>query len=165
LGFNAFDRNQANFDEVGLKMGRLLISRENDIIPILNFGIEAKYRPYFADRYIMIPERREDRELCADLVKVQWEIEPEKSQSEWAILEDISPSGVCLEIENPIPPGTVVSLEFPKDRCQARVVYCRFDEVKYLIGLEFEQGYRWSRRRFKPQHLIQFRLRKVSKSQ
>jgi hypothetical protein len=113
----------------------------------------------------MIPERREDRELCADLVKVQWKTESETAQSEWAILEDISSLGACLEIENPIPPDTVISLEFPKDRCQARVVYCRFDEVKYLLGVEFEQGYRWSRRRFKPEHLIQFRLRKVRKGQ
>lgn len=113
----------------------------------------------------MIPERREDRELCADLVRVQWKTESETSQSEWAILEDISPSGACLEIEKPIQPGTQISLEFPTDHCQARVVYCRFDEVKYLLGVEFEQGYRWSRRKFKPRHLLQFRLRKVGKNQ
>jgi len=113
----------------------------------------------------VIPDRREDRELCADLVKVQWKTESGTTQSEWAILEDISPSGACLEIEKPIPPDSIISLEFPTDRCEARVVYCRFDEVKYLLGVEYEQGYRWSRRKFKPRHLIQFRLRKVRKNQ
>jgi hypothetical protein len=109
-------------------------------------------------------ERREDRDLCADLVKVQWNTESDLIYTQWAILEDISPSGACLEIEEPIPPDTIVSLQFETDSCQARVKYCRKDKVKYLLGVEFEQGYRWSRRRFKPQHLIQFRLRKVDKS-
>ncbi|MBN2321596.1 MAG: PilZ domain-containing protein [Acidobacteria bacterium] len=113
----------------------------------------------------MIPERREDRELCADLVKVQWKTESGKTKCEWGILEDISPSGACLEMEKNIKPDTLISMEFPTDRCQARVIYCRFDKVKYLMGVEFEQGYRWSRRKFKPRHLIQFRLRKVAKSE
>ena len=109
-------------------------------------------------------ERREDRELCADLVKVRWKTESGPVQSEWAILEDISPSGACLGFEEPIPPDTIITLQFPKDRCQARVRYCKFDRTSYLLGVEFEQGYRWSRRKFKPDHLTQFRLRKVPKS-
>jgi hypothetical protein len=110
------------------------------------------------------PNRREDRDLCADLVKLQWDPESGSTYCEWAILEDISPLGACLEVEAPIPTGTIVSLQFTTDCCQARVKYCRFDKVKYLLGVEFEQGYRWSRRRFKPEHLIQFRLRNVCKS-
>jgi hypothetical protein len=85
------------------------------------------------------------------------------SHSEWAILEDISASGACLEIEEPIPPDTIVTLQFPNDRCQATVKYCKFAKINYLLGVQFEQGYRWSRRKFKPDHLIQFRLHKVSK--
>jgi hypothetical protein len=109
-------------------------------------------------------ERREDRELCADLVKIEWSTAFGPSQSEWAILEDISASGACLEIEEPIPPDTIVSLQFPTDSCRARIKYCRFDKVKYLLGVQFEQGYRWSRSKFKPAHLTQFRLQKVRKS-
>jgi hypothetical protein len=112
----------------------------------------------------MMPERREDRDLCADLVKIQWNPESGPTYCEWAILEDISSSGACLEVEAPVPPNTLVSLQFPTDTCQARVIYCRFDKVKYLLGVQFEQGYRWSRRRYKPDHLIQFRLRKVRQS-
>jgi hypothetical protein len=114
-----------------------------------------------ADRYIVKSTRNEDRELCADLVKVQWKNESGADKSEWAILGDISPSGACLEADEPIPPDTMVSLQFPRDHCQARIKYCTFDKVNYLIGVQFEQGYRWSRRRFKPEHLIQFRLRRV----
>jgi hypothetical protein len=107
--------------------------------------------------------RSEDRELCADLVKVQWSPKSGSVCSEWAILEDISPSGVCLEIDQPIAPDTLVSLKFATDHCQARVKYCKFDQINYLVGLQFEQGYRWSRRKFKPDHLVQFRLRRVAK--
>jgi hypothetical protein len=67
---------------------------------------------------------------------VQWKPEFGPARSEWAILEDICASGACLEIEEPIALDT-------------------------LVSLQFEQGYRWSRRRFKPEHLIQFRLRQV----
>jgi hypothetical protein len=113
----------------------------------------------------VIVERQEDRELCADLVKVQWKTESGHTRNEWAILEDISASGICLESEEPIPPDTFVSLQFPNNEsCQASIKYCKFDKRKYFIGAQFEQGYRWSRRKFKPEHLIQFRLRKVRKS-
>ena len=113
----------------------------------------------------MVSDRRDDRELCADLVRVQWNMTSEQVRTETAILEDISASGACLEMESAIQPGAKVSLDFPTDHCEAMVVYCKFDTVKYLVGVEFEQGYRWSRRRFKPQHLLQFRLRKVEKLQ
>ena len=108
--------------------------------------------------------RREDRELCADLVKVEWETGSGPVQSEWAVLEDISPSGACLGIEEPISPDTIVTLQFPKDRCQARIKYCEFAKTNYMLGVQFEHGYRWSRRKFKPDHLTQFRLHKVPKS-
>ncbi|MBN2242741.1 MAG: PilZ domain-containing protein [Acidobacteria bacterium] len=113
----------------------------------------------------MIAERRQDRELCADLVKVLWESGSGATACEWGILEDISPSGACLEMERKIEPDTLVSMEFPTDSCRARVIYCRFDKVKYFVGVEFAEGYRWSRRKFKPRHLLQFRLQKVSKNE
>ncbi|MBN2337462.1 MAG: hypothetical protein JXP48_02885 [Acidobacteria bacterium] len=109
----------------------------------------------------MTRKKQEERELCADLVKVQWENNSGSLQSEWAILSDISPSGACLEVEIPIEPETVVGLQFASEQCRARAKYCRFDKVNYLLGVEFENGYRWSRRRFKPEHLTQFRLRRV----
>ena len=109
----------------------------------------------------MMRKKQEERELCADLVKIQWKNDSGSVQSEWAILGDISPSGACLEVEIPIEPETVVGLQFASEQCQARTKYCKFDKVNYLLGVEFENGYRWSRRRFKPEHLTQFRLRQV----
>jgi hypothetical protein len=125
---------------------------------------ETKPLPQSADNLDVRAERREDRELCADLVKVQWKPEFGPARSEWAILEDISSSGACLEFEEPIAPNTLLTLHFKTDRCQARIKYCKFEKTNYLLGVQFEQGYRWSRRKFKPEHLIQFRLRQVRNS-
>jgi hypothetical protein len=125
--------------------------------------IHPKPPPGSADRLIMRSDRQEDRELCADLVRVDWQPEGGPARSEWVILEDISASGACLESEIPISPDTKVSLQFTGDRCQARVKYCKCDRDNYLLGVQFE-GYRWSRRKFKPSHLTQFRMRRVPKN-
>jgi hypothetical protein len=125
---------------------------------------ESNPLPQSADNLGVRAERREDRELCADLVKVQWKPDFGPARCEWAILEDISSSGACLEFEEPISPNTLLTLQFKTDRCQARIKYCKFEKTNYLLGVQFEQGYRWSRRKFKPEHLIQFRLRQVRNS-
>jgi hypothetical protein len=108
--------------------------------------------------------RSEERELCADLVKIEWMPESGPMRSEWAILEDISSSGACLQVEEPILPGTILFLNFPDHRCQARIQHCDYGRMNYLLGVHFEKGYRWSRRRFKPEHLLQFRMRGVKSS-
>jgi hypothetical protein len=41
FGLQYLERNKYNFDEVGLKMDRLLIPKEKDIFAFLNFGIEV----------------------------------------------------------------------------------------------------------------------------
>ena len=100
-------------------------------------------------------KRFENRDLCADLVKVIWVPNFRQSCMDWAILGDISPSGACLEIDEPIPENTIVMLEFGGERCQAVVRYCKYDMVNYLLGVEFKAGYRWSSNRWEPKHLIQ----------
>jgi len=123
--------------------------------------MQSKQLPRLADKLVMRPGRHEDRELCADLVKVQWKPQSGPAHSEWAILEDISSSGACLEVEEAIPRDTIVDLQFTSDHCQARVKYCKLDRLNYVLGVQFVQGYRWSRRKYRPQHLLQFRLRRV----
>lgn len=103
----------------------------------------------------MKQKRFESRDLCADLIRVTWSPEQELPYIDWAILGDISPSGACLEIEDPIPVATNVELEFGGDRCRAVVKYCKYDKVNYLLGVEFESGYRWSSRRWEPRHLVE----------
>jgi hypothetical protein len=109
--------------------------------------------------------RLEDRGLCADLIKMAWVPEPTLPKSDWAILGDISPSGACLEIEEPIPVNAIVVLEFGAERCEAVVQYCKYDKVNYLLGVEFKEGYRWSSNRWEPKHLVQFHLLQAGKLQ
>lgn len=112
----------------------------------------------------MTEERREDdRNLCADLVQVSWKSEEGDNRKEWATLEDISSGGACLKLEDRLPENTIVSLQFSTSSCKARVKYCVAEQTGYLLGVEFENGYHWSRREFKPMHLVQFRLRPARK--
>ena len=102
--------------------------------------------------------RLENRDLCADLVKVAWTSEEAPFQTDWAILGDISPSGACLEIDEPVPVNAIVDLEFGGDRCRAVVQYCKYDKVNYLLGVKFQSGYRWSSNRWEPKHLVQYHI-------
>lgn len=103
--------------------------------------------------------------LCADLVDVYWKDEKGKSHRAIANLEDISNSGACLQIDSPIPQQTSLLIHYPKGKLQGRVCYCLYREIGYFLGVEFEPGFRWSLRQFRPQHLLDPRrlLRKVNK--
>ncbi len=109
----------------------------------------------------MIRRRQEDRSLCAELLQICWEDEIGTARLESVSLEDISSSGLCLGTEMPIAPGTKLAIKYPKGEYQGTVRYCRADQAGYLVGVRFNPGYSWSRRQFRPAHLIQFRLRAV----
>ncbi len=105
------------------------------------------------------PERRPERRLvprllCADLIDVQWKDKRGRLRKTVANLEDISLSGMCLQIEVPVPRETLLRIVHPKIWFQARVRYCVFRETGYYVGVEFEPGCRWSQRQFRPKHLL-----------
>lgn len=100
-------------------------------------------------------ERRvEPRLLCADLVDVEWKDKSGKTRRTVANLEDISLSGACLQVDCPIPLLTTVMISYPKGELSGRVKYCVYREIGYFVGLEFEQGSRWSQQSYAPQHLL-----------
>jgi hypothetical protein len=92
--------------------------------------------------------------LCADLVDVQWKDKHGKLRRTVANLEDISISGACLQVDQPVSLETTVRIRYPKGELQGRVCYCVYREVGYFLGIEFCPGYRWSIRQFRPQHLV-----------
>lgn len=102
----------------------------------------------------MYNRRAETRLLCADLVDVQWKDKGGRTRRTVANLEDISISGACIQVDAPVPLQTVLKMSFPKGELQGRVRYCVFREIGYFLGIEFEPGYRWSLRLFRPQHLL-----------
>jgi hypothetical protein len=92
--------------------------------------------------------------LCADLVKIEWRDKNGTKQSLVANLEDISASGACLQMEAEIPLQSVVSVSYENGNFQGKVRYCLFKDIGYFVGIEFEPGYRWNAKQFKPMHLL-----------
>ena len=102
----------------------------------------------------MQERRSEVRMLCADLVEVCWTDRTEKKQRAMALLEDISPSGACLQVETALPPGVEIRWGSPRQRFTGWVRYCVYREIGYFVGVEFAGKSRWSKRIYRPQHLL-----------
>jgi hypothetical protein len=92
--------------------------------------------------------------LCADLVDVQWKDQSGRTRRGVANLEDISLSGACLQVDRPVPQGTILRMSYPNGALSGIVKYCVFREIGYFLGVEFAPGHRWSQRHFRPQHLL-----------
>ena len=103
---------------------------------------------------IMLRERSESRMLCADLVEVRWKDKTGRGRKATAVLEDISASGACVQLDGPIPQNTIVKLCFPKGDLQGNVRYCVYRDIGYFVGLQFEADCKWSRKAFQPQHML-----------
>jgi hypothetical protein len=98
--------------------------------------------------------RHDERILCADLIKIVWTDKAGSRQKELAVLEDISPRGVCLQMEHPVPIDTSIAILYPSGRYHGRIRYCVFQDTGYFLGVEFDPGYQWSRHEFTPSHLL-----------
>ncbi len=92
--------------------------------------------------------------MCADMVEVRWEDQQKQPRRVLALLEDISPSGACLQLENAVPLGTEVHWDCPKQSFAGLVRYCVYQEIGFFVGVEFPASCRWSKEAFKPLHLL-----------
>lgn len=92
--------------------------------------------------------------LCADMVELTWKDVGGKTRQGMALLEDISPSGASLQLETPLPLAAEVRWRSPKQEFVGRVRYCVYREIGYFVGVEFAPATRWSKKSFKPQHLL-----------
>jgi PilZ domain len=102
----------------------------------------------------MLRERAEARMLCADLINIRWKDKTGRGRKATALLEDISSSGACIQLEGPIPANTIVKLQHPKGSLEGEVRYCVYREIGYFVGLQFVEDSRWSRKEFEPQHML-----------
>lgn len=59
----------------------------------------------------MLERRTEPRLMCADMVAVRWKDESGVEQQASALLDDISTSGACLNLDSPVPLGASVVIE------------------------------------------------------
>jgi hypothetical protein len=102
----------------------------------------------------MEERRNESRMLCADMIEVSWVEHSGRRRTATALLEDISPSGACLQFEAPVPLGARLRWSSPKQEFVGVVRYCHYREIGYFVGVEFHDGSRWSEQAYQPQHLL-----------
>jgi PilZ domain len=102
----------------------------------------------------MEERRTEFRMLCADMVDVTWRDHSGKWSTVTGLLEDISPSGACLQLENAAPLGAEVRWKSGENEFVGFIRYCFYREIGYFVGVEFKFGTKWSERSFRPQHLL-----------
>jgi hypothetical protein len=98
--------------------------------------------------------RDNNRLLCAEIVQLVWDDPSGRQRRSVANLEDISLSGLCLQVENPIPTGTPIAMEYGDGELVGTIRYCRFQDWGYFLGIELLDGCRWSSQHFRPQHLL-----------
>jgi hypothetical protein len=92
--------------------------------------------------------------LCADMVEVCWKDQAGRKKTATGLLEDISPSGVCLQMEAPVALGTAIRWSCADREFKGNVRYCVYREIGYFVGVEFGADSRWSKKAFRPQHLL-----------
>ncbi|HEX3875379.1 MAG TPA: PilZ domain-containing protein [Bryobacteraceae bacterium] len=102
----------------------------------------------------MQERRNEGRMMCADMIELFWRDPSGKRHRTMALLEDISPSGACLQLERPITPGATLCWTSQQQRLEGTVRYCVYREIGYFAGVEFEPGMKWSETLYHPQHMF-----------
>jgi hypothetical protein len=88
------------------------------------------------------------------MVEICWKDGTGKVRGATALLEDICSSGACLQLEAPLPLGTDVQWGSPRQQFNGFVRYCVYREIGYFVGVEFTPTSKWSKKMYKPQHLL-----------
>ncbi len=91
------------------------------------------------------------------MVQVSWKDKNGKPKRVMGLLEDISATGACLQLEVPLPLGAEIRWDSTRHKFTGHVRYCVYREIGYFVGVEMEAGCRWSKRTFQPQHLLDLR--------
>jgi hypothetical protein len=89
--------------------------------------------------------RREDRQLCDQLMGIMWRDAAGDDKFMSAPMRDLSPSGAGLQLIEPVEVRSTVILRAEKlgIHGQGLVRYCSRQGIKYKIGVEFTGGMRW----------------------
>ena len=100
----------------------------------------------------MADQRAEPRYLCSDLVTLYWREGGEHKEA--VVLENISASGACVQAESSVPESTHVRLVCGKAEFHGSVRFSYWRDDGYFIGIAFDGDAKWSRAKFKPEHLL-----------
>lgn len=112
-----------------------------------------------------VERRSEQRFWCSDLVQVHV-----KEGGRWkrvgvGVLEDISHSGACVQLELPLRQGSTIRLKHPQWKAEGEIRYCLYREIGYFVGLQFAEQWKWTEAKFKPKHLLDPRTIGLKKKQ
>jgi hypothetical protein len=110
----------------------------------------------------MNDRRSEPRYMCADLVKIVVHNAIGPPLEVIANLEDISPSGACLQLDEAIRQGADIELVCSKCRMKGKVRHCQFTEIGYDVGVEFADRETWSSGHFEPRHLLDIPIERTT---
>jgi len=92
--------------------------------------------------------------MCADIIEASWKDAAGRTGKAAGLLEDISSSGACLQMENAVPDGARIRWRTGRQEFEGTVRYCVYREIGYYLGVEFAHSSRWSKHEFEPQHLF-----------
>jgi hypothetical protein len=98
--------------------------------------------------------RSQIRMMCADVVAASWADKEGQIQHVDALLENISQAGACLQFEIAVPLGVNLRFVCEAHEFSGEVRYCEYADIGYFVGVELEAQSQWSRRTFKPRHLL-----------
>jgi hypothetical protein len=89
-------------------------------------------------------------------VRVDWLEGEDECRTAEGVLEDISPLGACVQVEEHIAPGTGISISamaVGEARFFGYVSYCVYRDYGFFVGIRLDDETRWSRGDFEPRHL------------
>lgn len=103
----------------------------------------------------MRDRRRAPRLLCSDLLTMQVPSGARRREV-LAILEDLSASGACVQVDEPLPEGEEVTLVTADNhRIPAEVRHCHLaGPLGYFVGVRFTGGWKWSQELYRPPHIL-----------
>jgi hypothetical protein len=101
-----------------------------------------------------IERRSEPRLWCSELVQIWQKVEGRWKRIGSGVLEDISHSGACVQMEDPVAKGSTLRIRSEEWKVEGEVRYCVYRDIGYYVGLKLDEDSKWSEDLFRPQHLV-----------
>jgi hypothetical protein len=98
-------------------------------------------------------KRSEPRFMCSEPVNILVNDGGRLSEG-IANLEDISPSGACVHLEEAIQLGAQIEIICSTGSFKGTVRNCRYTVGGFDVGMQFVSAKSWNLERFKPKHLL-----------
>src|ERR1035441_1856627 len=102
----------------------------------------------------MTEKRGEPRYMCSELVKILIRYDDQTVREAIANLEDISPSGACVQLDEAVRLGVDIEIGCSTCRFKGKVGNCLVGCGPYDVGVPFDDPGAWDASRYQPAHLL-----------